>query len=335
MKTAKIVKGLIAVLAISMASVCWGNTVPPVTFRGQATAANVTVLGINTVLGDTGVLGSKGGVLENDLATIDIPLVLTGVIAHGDVVGVGDHTEASSTVTGLNILCGGVLVTADLLQSRVYVKGSGGQAPVETGSSQIANLVVAGQAIVITGAPNQTIKLPLGKIVINEHSQGTGTITVTALHIVINGIADVKLARATAGLGPCSGCTNTCSGTPNCSGNFDILTGAGTLLNTFNRVAHFGLGLNNGSTWGGFIFDDPDTLTHFQATGITQYLVADPVTRHIAGTGKLNGLWNVTYVLDIVENGAQGSLFTLNLSNGYKITGPLALGFLQSHQACN
>jgi hypothetical protein len=93
MKTAKIIKGLIAVLAISMASVCWGNPVPPVTFRGQATAANVTVLGSNTVLGDTGVLGSKGGVLETDLATVNIPLVLSGVIAHGEVVGVGDHTE--------------------------------------------------------------------------------------------------------------------------------------------------------------------------------------------------------------------------------------------------
>ncbi len=335
MKTLKIVKGLIALLAVSMASVCWGNTIPPVTFRGQATAANVTVLGINTVLGDTGVLGSKGGVLETDLATVNIPLVLSGVIAHGDVVGVGNHTEASATVTGLNVLCGGVLVTADLIQSRVYVTGSGGQSPVETGSSQIANLVVAGLPIVITGAPNQTIKLPLGKIVINEHSQGTGTITVTALHIVINGIADVKLARATAGLGPCSGCTNTCSGTPNCSGNFDILTGSGTVLNTFNRVAHFGLGLNNGGTWGGFLFDDSDSLTHFQATSITSYLVSSATHRQILGTGKLNGLFNVTYVLDIVEGGAQGSIFTLNLSNGYKITGPVALGFLQSHQACS
>ncbi len=64
MKSAKTVKRLIGLLAISMASVCWGNTVPPVTFRGQATAATVTLLGINTVLGDTGVLGSKGGALE-------------------------------------------------------------------------------------------------------------------------------------------------------------------------------------------------------------------------------------------------------------------------------
>ena len=332
MKTAKIIKGLIALLAVSMASVCWGN---PVTFRGQATAANVTVLGINTVLGDTGVLGSKGGVLENDLATVNIPLVLSGVIAHGDVVGVGDHTEASATVTGLNVLCGGVLVTADLIQSRVYVKGSSNQAPVATGSSQLANLVVAGVPIVITGAPNQTIKLPVGKIVINEHTQGTGSITVIALHIVVNGIADIKLARATAGVGACSGCTNTCTGTPNCSGNFDILTGGGTLLNTFNRVAHFGLGLNNGATWGGFLFDDGDSLTHFQATGITQYLLSSASGRHIEGTGKLNGLFNVTYILDIVDNGAQGSIFTLNLSNGYKITGPVALGFLHLQQACN
>jgi hypothetical protein len=237
----------------------------------------------------------------------------------------------------LNLLCGGVLIKADLIQSHAYVSGSGGLAPVATGSSQLVNLVIAGTPIVISGKPNQTIKLPVGKVVINEQSQSVGAMTVTALHVVITGIADVQLARSVVGVGPCSGCTHTCSGTPNCSGNLDFLTGSGTLLNSLNGVTHFGmgLGLNNGSNWGGFVFDDPEELTSFQATSITEYLISSATERHIEGVGKVNGFSNVNWVLDIVENGTQGGVFTLNLSNGYKISGPVALGFLQIQKACN
>jgi hypothetical protein len=336
-KKETMVKAVLGILSVVMGSMCWGTTTPAVTFRGQATAVNATVLGINTVIGDTGPLPTKGGAFEADLVTVNIPLVLSGVIAHSDVIGVGDHTEASSTVTGLNVLCNGLLIRADLIQSRAYVSGFGGQTPVSTGSSQLVNLVVAGKAIVVTGAPNQTIKLPNGKIVINERSQGTGAITVSALHIVINGVADIKLARSFAGVGPCSGCTNTCSGTPNCSGNVDFLTGSGALLSSLNGLAHFGLGLglNNGSNWGGFVFDDPDSLMTFRATSVTEYLVSSETERHIEGVGKVNGLWNVNYVLDVVESGTQGAIVTLNLSNGYKISGPLQMGFLQIRQGCN
>jgi hypothetical protein len=152
---------------------------------------------------------------------------------------------------------------------------------------------------------------------------------------VITGVADIQLARSVAAVGPCSGCTNSCTGTPNCSGNFDFLTGSGALLNSQNGLAHFGLanGLNNGSDWGGFLFDDPDSLTSFEATSILQYVVASATERHVEGVGKLNGFVTVTYVLDVV--GTQGTIFTLNLSNGYKISGPLAMGFLQIRQSCN
>ncbi len=335
MMKAKFVKGLIAILALSTACVCWGSTPPPVVFRGQATAVDATVLGINTVLGDTGALAKTGGVLQNNLATVNIPLVLSGVIAHGEVVGIGDHTEASSSVVGLNVLCGGILLTADLLQSRAYVTGSGNGAPTETGSSVLANLVVAGQKIVVSGKPNQTIKLPGAKLIINQQTQGEGKITVIALHLEVTGIADLQLAAATAGIGPCSGCTHTCSGTPNCTGALDILSGSGSLLNDLNGVVQFGLELNNGSNWGGFLFNDAEQLVDFQATSLTSYVVVNANERQVSGVGKLNGLFNVNYVLDIVANGDQTSTFTLSLSSGYKITGTLNLGFLEVQQACN
>jgi hypothetical protein len=333
MKAAKIVKGLMLILAITMASVSWGKTAP-VTFHGEATAADVTVLGVNTVLGSTGALPTTGGTLESDLATVNIPLLLTGAIAHSDAIGIGDHAEASSTVAGFNLLSGGLTITADLIQSQVYVSGTNDQPPVGTGSSLLANLVVAGQPIVITGKPNQKIKLPVGSITINEQTQGVGKITVIALHIVITGVADVQLASSTAGIGPCSGCTHTCSGTPNC-GNQDFVIGAGTVLNSLNGVADFGLNLNNTSSWGGFIFNDPEFLISYEATSITGYTIISPTERLIDGVGKLDGLLNVNYTLDIVLNGSQTGVFTLTLANGYKVSGQINLGFLEIQQSCN
>src|SRR5262249_39739730 len=128
-----------------------------------------------------------------------------------------------------------------------------------------------------------------------------------------------------------------CTGTPNCSSNFDFLTGSGAIANSLQGLARFGLGLglNNGLNWGGFVFDDDDSLTHFQAVSVTQYVLTSATERHVEGVGKLNGLFTVNYVLDVVESGTQGAIFTLNLSNGFRISGPVSEGFLQIRGSCN
>jgi len=70
-----------------------------------------------------------------------------------------------------------------------------------SGSSSLDNLVVNGIPIAISGAPNQTVSIPGGQMVINEQTvSSTGAFVVNALHVTVNGVANLVLASATAGI---------------------------------------------------------------------------------------------------------------------------------------
>src|SRR5260221_2950680 len=164
-------------------------------YSGQATVVNATVLGINTKLSDTGPLPSSGGARESSLLTASVPGLLTAEVLHASTVGQGSHSRSEASVANLNLTAGENPITASFLMSRAEAScGNGGQASV-SGSSEIATLVINGQTISVSGQPNQTVLLPNGSVVINEQSSSasgkTGDITVSALHVVVNGIADV------------------------------------------------------------------------------------------------------------------------------------------------
>ncbi|TLY26357.1 MAG: hypothetical protein E6K64_01565 [Nitrospirae bacterium] len=60
------------------------------------------------------------------------------------------------------------------------------------GSSDIGGLSINGIPIFLTGGPNQTIDIIGGRVVINEQQTSPGgTITVNALHVIVDGVADV------------------------------------------------------------------------------------------------------------------------------------------------
>jgi hypothetical protein len=68
------------------------------------------------------------------------------------------------------------------------------------GSSNIDGLSVNGMPIPVTGAPNQTIGIPGGSLVLNQQQTlADGTIVVNALHAVVSGVADVTVASSMAG----------------------------------------------------------------------------------------------------------------------------------------
>jgi hypothetical protein len=330
----RLIRNLLPILSVFVGTLSWGTSE---TFRGEATVASATVLGIGTTIGDTGKLPSKGGALQTTLATVNIPLVLSGVIAQSEVVGVGDHTDASTTLASLNLLSSGVAITADLIQSHAYAKGSSTQPPITSGSSQIVNLVINGVPVICTGAPNQVINLGVGTVTLNQITPGMGSITVIAVHVSIAGVLDVQLGKSFAAIGPCNGCSYGCSGSPNCTGVFDFLLGGGSLLNSVKLNAYFAvaLGLNNGQNWGSLVYNDPNSLVSLVGTTITQYTETSSVERVIQGNGLLNGITNVTYTLDVLQTGTQTWNFTLTLSTGYTITGSINLGFLDIRQACN
>lgn len=174
-------------------------------FTGQAKAVQVSVGGaptpVTTVLADTGPLGGPRGAIfpqldarEVSLPQGTIPSLLTSEVLHATTIGRADRVESEASLGNLVLSLAGNRISADFVMARAKaVTGRAGR-----GTSEIAGLLINGLSIHPTGAPNQRVDLAGGRIVINEQLiSPTGTI-VNALHIVVDGVADVVIASANA-----------------------------------------------------------------------------------------------------------------------------------------
>lgn len=165
---------------------------------GQARAVQATLLGATTVISDTGTLNSADDAREASLLIASIPMLGGAEVPHATTVSSTDVVTSEATLANLNLSVPGNTVTAGFLLARAM-------APVEgqgTGRSSIEGLIINGTPVTVTGTPNQIIPLLGGRIVLNEQQvSATGTI-VNALHIIVDGIADVVLASASAGVMP-------------------------------------------------------------------------------------------------------------------------------------
>jgi len=299
------------------------------TYSGQATGAKVSVplLGINTALSDTGPLPSSGGALEASLVKAEVPGVLTAGVLGASTIGQGNESRSEASAADADVTVGGNTVSAGFLMARATASCSQGQASV-SGSSEIAQLVINGQAITVTGQPNQTVELPNGRVVINEQTSSPGSITVNALHVTVDGVADVVISSAHADI--------TCSGKPDCSAGKDFVTGGGWITGTPTRDrGNFAVagGIKNGAFWGHLSYND-HAGTKVKGTGVTAYTVTGTTSRQIKGTAEVNGQGGFTYVADVADNGEPGrnDSFSLKLSNGYTASGTLAGGNIQLHK---
>jgi len=303
-----------------------------VKFSGRAIVVDATVLGINTKLADSGPLPGSGGNRRASLISGSIPGVLNAEVLHAATIGQGDRTRSEAAVANLNVTVGGNTIGADFLMANAMAVCG----PTLSGSSDITNLVINGQSITVTGNPNQTINLPVGKVVINEQKSAvtgnTGSITVNALHVIVTGIADIIISSAQAGI--------TC-GAPICKGG-DFVTGAGCILGTPSGIKGYfciDVGIKNGAFFFGhlhFVEGHPASGLTMEATSITAYVTVNSTTRHIEGAAKVNGQSGFTYKVDVTDNGALGSndTFSIMLSNGYTASGNLCSGNIQLHVAC-
>ncbi len=131
-------------------------------YSGQATAVRASVFGVNVALADTGPLPSSGG------------------------------SQSASLIGGL--------VTAGIVQSQATASCQGSEAQ-SSGSSNLVNLVVAGQPVVVVGSPTITIPVLGLTVAVNEQTSSTsgshGDITVNAVHVFGPGV-DVAIASAHA-----------------------------------------------------------------------------------------------------------------------------------------
>jgi hypothetical protein len=306
------------------------------TYSGRATVVQATVPLIAPItLVDAGPLPSSGGAEEKALLDASVPGLLTAEVLHAATSGQGSRSSSEASVAELSVTAGGHSVSAGFLMARAEAKCTDGSASV-SGSSEIARLGIDDQTIVVSGEPNQTITLPYGRVIINEQQSAPGDITVNALHITVNGVADVVVASAHADIG-CP--TVPPPPPPTCP---DFVTGGGWIVGTPSGArANFAVagGVKNGALWGhlNYIDHGPNGLK-VKGTGVTGYGTVDGTTRRwIEGTAEIDGRPGFTYRVEVLDAGEPGrdDTFALYLSNGYSAAGDLAGGNLQLHNTCS
>jgi len=172
------------------------------TVVGDASAARVSVLGIlgtatTTALTDTGTLSGVNDARDASTVTGSVPSTLSAETLSAATISWADQVDSFASLANLNMTVAGIGITADsVLAQASQVLGAAG-----SGSSTLSNLAINGTPIAVTGAPNQTVSIPGGQIVINEQTiSSTGTAVVNALHVSVAGAADVVIASATAGI---------------------------------------------------------------------------------------------------------------------------------------
>jgi hypothetical protein len=181
---------LVAALAATAASAA------ATSFSGQATAARVSVLGINLAFADTGPLPASGGSRDASLVGVNLPGVLTTGVLSASTVGRGNHSRSEASAANVAVL--GNLVMATVVESQAEASCQGSE-PQTSGSSNIANLVVAGQPVVVVGSPVITLPLLGLTVAVNEQTSSTsgghGDVTVNAVHVTGPGV-DIAVASS-------------------------------------------------------------------------------------------------------------------------------------------
>ncbi len=172
------------------------------TVTGQATGVQATVLGIlgtatTTTLADTGTLADTSDARDASLDTGSVPSLLAGEVLSATTIGYPDEVDSAASLAGLNLNVAGVGVSADFVMAEAsQVLGAAG-----SGTSYIDNLAINGTPVFVSGDPNQTIAIPGGQVIVNEQTiSSSGATVVNALHVIVNGVADVVIASATAGI---------------------------------------------------------------------------------------------------------------------------------------
>ena len=192
--------GLLAAAAMVVALLTWPMAGEAQLITGQARAVQATVFsllgGTTTVLADTGALGGPSDALHASAITGTVASLLRGETLHATTIGWPDQVASQSSLAALALSVAGTTIGADFVKARALaVLGGTG-----TGVSDIANLSINGAPIPVSGAPNQTIFIPGGRVVINEQQTSPTTTVVNALHVTVYGVADVVIGSATAGI---------------------------------------------------------------------------------------------------------------------------------------
>ena len=193
----------LAVPALVAGLLAWPAVAAAQTVSGSATAVRATVLGVTTTLADTGPLSDASDLRDASALATDVLSLGSADVLHaatGSSVpdrGSLDDVSSEASLADAGLTVAGNVINAAFVMARAIAPVGG--APV--GTSEIDGLTINGVPITVTGAPNQTVWLLGGEVILNEQvPTSTGT-TVNALHVIVGGVADVVLAAASAGVG--------------------------------------------------------------------------------------------------------------------------------------
>ncbi len=175
------------------------NTATTVT--GQAAAVRASVLnalgGATTaVLADTGTLQDTADARDAWQITGSVPGLLTAEVLEATTIGWPDQVASGASLGALALNVGGTTIGADFVVAEAMaLRGA-----VGSGASYVDNLSVNGAPIAVSGDPNQIVYLVGGRLVINEQQGSPGGMVVNALHLTVDGVADVVIGSANAAI---------------------------------------------------------------------------------------------------------------------------------------
>lgn len=303
-----------------------------VEYSGRGIAFSGTIAGNNTGFGDTLSLPSTGGHQAAAAASAGVPSLLGGDTLHASTFGQNDRTRTEATASGVTITTGAYTIQADFAMTRAMAVSSNG-APVLSGSTQISNLVVNGNAVTVTGAANQLVTLADGSLVVNERitsiSGATGSITVNALHLTLTDNTDLLVASSRAGV---------TAGSSNCSAGRQPTTGGGWIVGASTGKGTFGLSARPTATGfhGHLVYKDHGSNTR----------ISGPVTLYqefgngaiLQGPATQNGQPAGDFTVEVQDNGEPGSTDTFSISTQsfppHTAGGTLQGGNIQLHKPC-
>jgi hypothetical protein len=169
--------------------------------RGVFGTVGTPPLVVNINLADTGPLPSQGGSLDATVVNAQVDGVLTANLLEATTAGAVDRTDSKATTLSLVLTLGANVITADVLNAEASARcGPAGAHPVLSGNSEIVALNVNGVAIDVSGQPNQRVGLIAGELVINEQTTTRHSITVNALRVIVDNLANVVISSAEAGV---------------------------------------------------------------------------------------------------------------------------------------
>jgi hypothetical protein len=191
---------LVALGALSAGLIAWPTVGAAQTVTGYATAVRATTIGLlgstTTELAGTGTLSGSTDAREASQITGEVPSLLTGETLHATTIGWPDQAASEASIALLALSVAGTTVGADSVLARAVAVSAGAGYAV----SNIVGLTIDGVPIAVSGEPNQTFSIPGGLLVINEQQTSGSFSVVNALHVILDGVADVVIGSATAAI---------------------------------------------------------------------------------------------------------------------------------------